>query len=745
MTSCAKHTVCHGTTGKSRPKPPPLQLRRGSSVAAMEASDELALVGSLAGLSQWEIGVVEKAGWSVTRLATLDGCERSVLDAMVWRIQEVEESFAPRREVLEDLVKRADSRAKTIRLVEAKRGAQDLMDAHIAHQRAVRRRAFENVVQDDVSARVELVGSAKRSRWPTRLSMKLHIASSDVALRELAEKQERDRWVKEIKDIVKKAGLPVAKRSSEDALMIRVAKGRRANTLRKHVKTWGKAARWLEAAFHESWPGSPECFAEFIEAMVEEPCAKSFPESVYKSLMFLEYAGEVSESEQICRAPAVKNALEEAALRLQSVGLKPAKKALILPVALVVAFESHVCDTGATPYSRVYAWFRLFKLWTGMRFDDTKGTPNRSIEMNDWGLKGVIDRSKTSGPGKRVILLPVYISGDAWIAERDWLKIGWKLWNQLGAESGLLMRDFMLPWPNHNLSGFVRKVVDYPIASTMSQALFNELKVGTGKERCSVLVPGIGVLWTEHSERVTIRTWAQAARIPEDVRRMIGRWRPEADEGYERNVRTNVLRCQRVLATFVKENMSNSDPFDETTVVQLVEQRMKGMSYSQNEIDEQQMRLMTFMPGEGAARQCLRPNWTTTGPIIMVQEPDDTVEVKAEHDGAAAVDEVAADSESDGQDVTPLDKLAGKFVVSVVGRSKTKTPHRVGECHRHPGVHYATFEVLGDEVPSSSAYHKACRQCFRGGVTEAAGALGDDSSGEVSSSEMTDTEEDSTG
>ena len=37
---------------------------------------------------------------------------------------------------------------------------------------------------------------------------------------------------------VKAAKLPVAVRSSEDAMLLRVAKGRGANTLRKHVKTW---------------------------------------------------------------------------------------------------------------------------------------------------------------------------------------------------------------------------------------------------------------------------------------------------------------------------------------------------------------------------------------------------------------------------------------------------------------------------------------------------------------------------
>ena len=707
----------------------------------MEEADDWALICSLAGLSVWEADVLRHAGWTVTRLATVQGCEPSVLDAIVWRVQEREEAFAIGRKTMEDLVKRAASRAKTRHLVDAKRGSQELLEAHVAHQREMRRRTFEDVVHNDVEARVQMVGTAKRSRWPTRLSLKLHIASSDLAMRELAEKQERDRWVKELGDIIQDAGLPAAKRSSGEALMLRVAKGRRANTLRKHVKTWRKVSRWMEAVFHCRWPHNADCFAEFIEAMIEEPCARTFPESAFKSLMFLEYAGEVPESDQMCRSLAVKNVLEEASLRLQSVELKPTRNALLLPVAVIMAWEVHVCDEKETNYSRAYAWFRLIKLWTGMRFDDTKGTPNRTMEMTEWGLKGVINRSKTSGPGKRVILLPFYVSSEAWLTERRWLAVGWKLWTALGSEAGLLMRDFMLPWPNKGCSGFIRKVVDYPIASTMSNALFNELKLRQGEKFTSVMVPGIGVLWTEHSERVTIRTWAQAARIPEDVRRMIGRWRPSADEGYEKNVRINVLRCQKVLAAFARENLTNSDPFDETTVIQLVEQRMKGMKYTQEEVDEQLMRLMTFMPGEGQAKQCRKPKWITTGPVVLVEELEDTVEVKAEPDRSDGDEQERSGGEVQRPAVVPLESVAGTFVVSIVGRSKTKTLHRIGECHRQPGLRYAQFEVLGDEVPDASAYHRACRQCFRKGIATAENALEDDSSGEVSSSEMTDSEE----
>ena len=711
----------------------------------MDASDDLALICGLAGLNTWETAVMEAAGWSVTRLATLQDCGRETLEAMVWRIQQRESEFAVSTDTLSELVRRAATRARTRHMWDAKRGSHELLEAHVAHQRSVRRRAFDEVVEDDVKKRIEMVGTAKRGRWPTRLSMKLHIASGDLAMRELAERQERDRWIVEIKEIVKRARLPVARRSSDEALMIRVAKGRRANTLRKHVKTWMKASRWIEATFGYSWPETPEAFAEFLEAMVEEPCAKSFPESVYKSLMFLEYAGEVPEADQICRAPAVKNALEEAALRLQSVELKPSRKALVLPVSVVISWEAHVCDENMPSYPRIYAWFRLVKLWTGMRFDDTKGTPNRTVEMLDYGLKGVIHRSKTSGPGKRVILLPFYISKEAWIVEKEWLLVGWRLWTAMGAESGMHTRDFTLPWPNKARDGFIRKVVDYPIASTMSQALFNELLARPGPEKKNLLGPGLGVLWTEHSERATVRTWAQAARVPEDVRRMLGRWRPSADEGYERNVKINVLRCQAVLALFIKENMSNADPFDETTVIQLVAQRMREMGSSQDDCDEQMMRLMSFMPGVGAAKPCNRPKWTTTGPVVLVEESEATVGVEQETTEQPVKDEQQGVESLEEQEVEPVEKISGMYIVSIVGRCKTRTLHRIGECHRQPGVHYANYEVVGDDIPSKSAYHRACRQCFRSGIAEAASPLEDDSSGDVSSSEMTTSGAESTG
>lgn len=60
-------------------------------------------------------------------------------------------------------------------------------------------------------------------------------------------------------------------------------------------------------------------------------------------------------------------------------------------------------------------------------------------------------------------------------------------------------------------------------------------------------------------------------------------------------------------------------------------------------------------------------------------------------------------------------------------------------------MHYATFEVLGEEAPSTAKCHRACQQCFGKRDAEAKSILEEESSGEVSSSEMTESDRESTG
>ena len=58
----------------------------------------------------------------------------------------------------------------------------------------------------------------------------------------------------------------------------------------------------------------------------------------------------------------------------------------------------------------------------------------------------------------------------------------------------------------------------------------------------------------------------------------------------------------------------------------------------------------------------------------------------------------------------------GSYVVSLHSRSRFRRLHRVGDCWRRPGLDFLDYEVLGADMPDSSSYDAACKDCFRSGA-----------------------------
>lgn len=236
-----------------------------------------------------------------------------------------------------------------------------------------------------------------------------------------------------------------------------------------------------------------------------------------------------------------------------------------------------------------------------------------------------------------------------------------------------------------------------------------------------------------------MRTWAQAARIPEDVRRQMGRWKPTVDEGYERSVRINVLRAQKTVAEFIRANIGRSDPVDESLVLSLVEM---SMSESPTKMVDEQVRALSYF---------LRPDQNFDPPAVPKWEPEGSVAFEEPSLAQPAPAADILDDEAEGsedelffrqEEETTGRNVRGQYVVSIVGRSGTRTLHKAGECYREPGVYYSHYELLGDEAPPTSSYHKACKVCFPKGAHEFAGSPEDESSGEVSSSDSESSDED---
>ena len=702
--------------------------------------------------------------WTPAKLGALKGCPLEMLEALskVVQVKRPELGFSVGD--LEALVEASDKFAAMEREALGDRFRASLTaDAMVERQARHANNVLKTVMASSSAGRFPKPGKASITKWPTRLQKRLADAGDSVLLRERAEFIERERWLKELKTILDGAGLVACPGTPGLAcpgtpglveLPNRVGKGRRAGTLRKHCKTWNQFARWLQATYGKAWPTDGAEFAQYLEDRAKEPCARTVPVSAYKTLLFMEAAAEIPQWERISSSPTVVNVLEEINLQMESQESRPTKKAKQLLVTQVMAMERVVMDTDANRFIRGYSWYRLFKLWTGMRYADTLGLHMETLRDDQSGVWATLMKTKTTGPGKRILQCKVYISSEAFLAERRWLSTGLEVWKKMGYEAGLTGRDFMLPMPDEALAGFTRRVASYPAAAACSQALFTTLQFDGPDHKVMLMERGIGRLWSEHSERATLRTWAAWARVPDDVKKQMGRWQPSSDEGYERLVKSNVMRAQQIIAEKIRRSHGRPDELDEEVVLQELGELMHGDGFNE-EVIATQLELLRYFseksePYVKRQRSSSVGSWEEIGRedresfvnMIHRLNVDQGEEVEKEPGFEELEDVLQEEDEEEVADLAEAISLRGCYVVSMVGRGSRKTLHKVGECYRLPGVHFKKYEVLGELMPEAGEYHAVCKVCFpkSGGqalvdVERGAGADDDTSGEDISSSD----------
>ena len=85
-------------------------------------------------------------------------------------------------------------------------------------------------------------------------------------------------------------------------------------------------------------------------------------------------------------------------------------------------------DEGRPVYHRTFAWYRLFRHWASLRWDDTQALLPFSLGRRARGVFVLLARTKTSGSGKTLTVLPCFVSEAAYV-RRPWLDVGLILWN----------------------------------------------------------------------------------------------------------------------------------------------------------------------------------------------------------------------------------------------------------------------------------------------------------------------------
>ena len=530
---------------------------------------------------------------------------------------------------------------------------------------------------------------APKASWRNKLQGLLAVA--DPQERSAIEEAQRLVLVGEVISLLRRAGLPIVARASlsidPDRAMLGCTGKARARTIRKRIREWVKAEAWFLRVVGAGWPSTAGDVVDYLHDRAGEPCARTVPSSIVGALSFIEKAGCVPMEVRLSSDGLVISTMEYLTVAL-SRGTAPTKKSAMVLLGIVMSLELYVVDEARPQYCRGVAWLRLVKIWASLRFDDTLGIRPELMVLTASGLEAQLERTKTSGPGRKVRWLSFFVSARASITGVPWLKTGFDVWQEKGLS---FPRDYFLPFPSEDLCSAVPKPVDWAAASAIGRALLLELRTVVFVGGCWVQGPvqmfgcRQAVLhFSEHGDRNWARSMAALFGVPKTEGDYLGRWMPEQSDDYNRAAKQVVHRVQGIIVEACKRDPGGVDEdLGKLELRAFLEKR--GVRAA--DVSLQLENLSVFTPlGVGRLRGDLHdegsdPDFDGFGPGSVAEECEET--------------------------------LKG-FYISYTLKKKFARLHRVGGCHRTPGVDVHDYQYLDDI--HEAEWDDFCKQCWRHGA-----------------------------
>ena len=549
--------------------------------------------------------------------------------------------------------------------------------------------------------------------WKTRRSAKL-FAAGGADERQRIEDKEKARWTEKIVGILRDANAPIlalAELTSNPQLAILAVVGRkRSKTLRGRVRTWVRVRVWLQCVHSVEYPAHLGHMIDFLADLEGGPCPKSLPTAVDLALAFFEKCGGFAEKDCISSQPLWKLTVANLTCRLQErAGNLSTKKAPQYAISMLISLELKVCSKDQKFYVRVLAWCKLLKNWMVLRWDDLQGLSRSRTTLTRWCLRSVLGRSKTTGPGKRTGEVPCFVRTDCSFSGLDWLGIGFDLFVHCPCGERV-DRDFFLPAPTSDLTGFSSRMLEYDYASALSRMLLLDLftpvrdSSGVWTESTTKLIrPPAQLFWSEHSPRHLVPSVTAVLGLPKDSRDVCGRWginsaRQSSD--YVLTARQIILDVQRVMMERICRGPSAYDEQD------LWDDFRSWLNARDSELDpEPQIENLAILI-DVASGCSLDQTWPVKLPTIAVVIDDDDG-----FDNVATEDNIPADTLPDGllaaSSVRIQQDLDAPFWASIGKRGFSRLHRNFGcSTDRHSCREWIslTFEQ-GSERKSDRACH----------------------------------------
>ncbi|CAE7858370.1 unnamed protein product, partial [Symbiodinium necroappetens] len=349
--------------------------------------------------------------------------------------------------------------------------------------------------------------------------------------REEAESLLREKWAMELVVFIKEAGLPCAARMEAlgdgKAQWLRIFGNRRGKTLRNRARAWKPVRTWLMVSFGVAWPRGPEMLLKYLEERHSvAKMGKTVPAAIMSSLSLLESVGMVASEDRLSEDSMLVESIRSWTMELETEG-PSVKPAPLLPVSVLIACELVVCRPLYELGLRFMAFVLLIMVWASLRCDDTQNIDPASVKLSQMGLRFILRKTKTSGPGRKVGEMHAFVSRVACLSGFDWIGEGSKL---LAASSLDWARDFLCPAFSKDWDDVSREFLDAEGLALQIRRLLQHLPTpvrqqGVWKVSRELLLPGqLGNFWTGHSARHVLTSIAAALGVGKDRRDYLGRW-----------------------------------------------------------------------------------------------------------------------------------------------------------------------------------------------------------------------------
>ena len=227
-------------------------------------------------------------------------------------------------------------------------------------------------------------------------------------------------------EMVEAPVLDTIKGAEDQARAQRALFGRlRLSTIRRYLAYWQRLRQWVHAQRGNGVRITGIHLVDYLYAREKEGLGASIPLAVMKSVQWFEALAEMEDSMRISHQPFVTLVVSELTRKLESKA-PPIKRAPRWLGLFVAPMEDLVMSEEVPDRIRVTACFKLFKLWGGMRFSDAAHIKGSHLRFYDDKVSGTLVQTKTTGAGKKVRELPIYIGPDAYVKHPTWLRTGLK-------------------------------------------------------------------------------------------------------------------------------------------------------------------------------------------------------------------------------------------------------------------------------------------------------------------------------